>query len=184
MPSGAPDDRTRAEAAQQIPDCRDTRVAGPLPIQDILRHPSALSPLNSLGRSISAPAAMSSRTDSIAPKAAASRLVEHVLSDVSGWQTVQPSDIGGIWSMQVGLRDQSAVRIEEPFEPVNASSTGGDPRCVRNKLNRRENIDRCPRGVIDRGLKRRDAMDSTSIPGRRRRATSQPAPNGQSTPRH
>ena len=43
--------------------------------------------------------------------------VEDVPRDVACRQTVQPSDVGGVGSVQVRLGDQPTVPIEEPLEP-------------------------------------------------------------------
>ncbi len=94
--------------------------------------------------------------------------VKDVLGNVARRQTVQPPDVGRVWSVQVRLGDQSAVPIEEQLEPRDASSARRDPRRVGYEFDRGENISRRAGGVIDRGLKRCHAMDSPRVhPGAR-----------------
>ena len=55
------------------------------------------------------------------------------------------------------------MSVEELLEPVNASSAGRDPRRVGYELDRGENVSRGARGVVDRRLQRRHAMDSPRV---------------------
>ena len=94
------------------------------------------------------------------------RLVEDVLREFTRRQPVQPAHVRRVRPVDERVGGQTAVGADELLEPVDPARAGRDPRRVRHERDRRQDVDGCAGGVMDRGLERGHAVDPADVHAR------------------